>query len=325
MLTDEVKIKVKAGKGGDGLVSFRHEKYMPKGGPDGGDGGRGGNIVFIVDKDINTLNFFDARKEFEAEDGEKGKKNRSSGKNADDLILKVPRGTIIYDLSDKKKIKIKDLIKIDQKLIIVKGGNGGWGNCHFTTSTNQVPKRANPGQLGEKKALLIELRLIADVGIIGLPNAGKSTLLARISHARPKIAYYPFTTLEPNLGVAVINNFSFVVADIPGLIKDASKGKGLGDKFLRHIKRTKVLVHLLECNQKNLLDNYKTIRNELKKFSSTLLKKPEIVVVSKVDLLTERDQRRLYAQVSKLKPFFISTITGRGIRDLLYEIKKKLE
>jgi len=323
MLTDEVKIKLEAGSGGDGLVSFRHEKFKPKGGPDGGDGGKGGDIIFEVDKNINTLNFYNTRKEFKASDGQAGRKNCARGKNGHDLILKVPPGTIVYDLN--KKSKLKDLKNNKEQFLIAKGGNGGWGNHHFTTSTDQAPKKANPGQPGEKKKILLELQLIADVGLIGLPNTGKSSLLSRISQAHPKIANYPFTTLEPNLGVAQVDDFCFVVADIPGLIKGASKGKGLGDKFLRHIKRTKVLVHLLESKSKKPMQDYKIIRSELKKFSSQLITKPEIVCISKVDLLTEKKQRQLYAKVRKLKPIFISTFTSRGIKDLLYEIKKKLE
>ncbi len=324
MAKDEVTIRVKAGDGGDGLVSFRREKYVPKGGPDGGDGGRGGDVIFKVDNSLNTLVFFETRKEFYAEKGENGKIGKGTGKNGEDLILKVPPGTIIYELNGNKKNKIKDLTKNGQTYKILKGGNGGWGNCHFATATHQTPREANSGQICEKKIIVLELQLIADVGIIGLPNAGKSTLLSRISKAKPKIANYPFTTLEPNLGVVSIDNFSFVIADIPGLIEGASRGKGLGIKFLKHTKRTKVLVHLLDSQRDNLMDDYKVIRNELKKFDPQLSKKPEIVCVTKVDMIQEKDQRRLYSQVSKLKPFFISTVTGRGIKDLLYEIKKNL-
>ncbi|EKD56996.1 MAG: hypothetical protein ACD_58C00031G0006 [uncultured bacterium] len=324
MLTDEVTIKVEAGKGGDGSASFRREKYVPKGGPDGGDGGKGGDIIFKVDGNQNTLTYFNTRKSFKADDGDNGGKQKSSGKNADDLILTVPPGTIVYQIFGSAQRKILDLTEIGKDIKVAKGGIGGRGNVHFATATHQTPHEFETGKLGEKKTLKLELQMIADVGLIGLPNAGKSTLLARISKAKPKIANYAFTTLEPNLGVVDGGDFSFVAADIPGLIQGASQGKGLGHKFLRHIKRTKVLIHLIDANSLNHLKDYKDIRNELKQFSPELVNKQEIVVVSKVDSITEKDQRRIYAKVVKLKPIFLSSQTGRGIKDLLYVIKKYL-
>lgn len=325
MLTDEVIIKITAGKGGAGSISFRHEKYIPKGGPDGGDGGDGGNIILKVDKDINTLTHFDTQKDFQAENGHPGMGVKKTGKDAQDLILKVARGTIIYEKDSQGEFrKIADLTEAGQSLIVARGGKGGWGNVHFATSTDQAPRKANPGTKGQTKVLKLELRLIADVGLIGLPNSGKSTLLARITRAKPKIANYPFTTLEPNLGIATVGNYSFTVADIPGLIKGAAEGRGLGFRFLRHVRRTRVLVHLIDCQSQDILKDYQEIRQELGKFSPILLRKPEIVVISKVDTMDERAQRKLYAKVAQLKPIFISSASGSGIQDLLYEIKKRL-
>lgn len=328
MLTDEVTIKLKAGDGGNGLVSFRHEKYVPKGGPDGGDGGDGGDVIFEVNQDTNTLTYFATRKEFSAENGQNGKKTKSTGKNGNDLILFVPPGTIVFDNKNhqlNKFVRVDDLIKTNQKITIAKGGVGGRGNVHFANSIEQTPQYAEQGKVGEEKIIKLEMRLIADVGIIGLPNCGKSTLLARISKAKPKIANYPFTTLEPNLGVVSIDNFSFTAADIPGLIKNASKGKGLGHKFLKHVKRTKILVHLLDINAKNPLDDHQTIREELGEFYKPLLRKPEIVAVSKVDTADDKSQRRFYHKIQKLNPIFISAVSGRGINDLLYKIKNILK
>ncbi len=269
MLTDEATIKIIAGKGGDGLVSFRHEKYVPKGGPDGGDGGDGGDIFVICDDNTHTLSEFARKKEWRAEDGVKGKPKRQKGGQGQDLELRVPRGTV---MKIDEKI-IHDFTKIGERVLIAKGGRGGWGNVHFATATRQSPAFAKKGEPGETKTLKLELKLIADVGLIGLPNSGKSTLLARISNARPKIADYPFTTLEPNLGVVRCHEKQFVVADIPGLIEGASKGKGLGDKFLRHTERTNVLVHLIDINKEHIVQDYETIRQELALWSEKLLRK----------------------------------------------------
>lgn len=321
MLTDEVKIKVEAGKGGDGSASFRREKYIPKGGPDGGDGGDGGNIIFRVDNNQNTLTFFNTRKEFTAEDGDNGGKQKLHGKNGQDLILTVPPGTLVYGIYGQAERRLFDLTTLNQEVVVVRGGKGGRGNVHFATATHQTPHEFEVGKPGNQKTLRLELQMIADVGLIGLPNAGKSTLLARISKAKPKIANYAFTTLEPNLGVVDGGDFSFVAADIPGLIQGASQGKGLGHKFLRHTKRTKVLVHLIDANSLDPIKDYEDIRAELCEFSPELAKKSEIVVISKVDTISERTQRKLYQKVAKLKPIFISSQSGRGINDLLYAIK----
>jgi GTP-binding protein len=344
MLTDEVTIKISAGKGGDGCVSFRREKYVPKGGPDGGDGGKGGDIVIRVNPSVNTLTFFNMKKEFQAKNGENGGKNRCHGADADDLILEVPPGTIIYDFQKEKKQiednnynieseskleKIADLTKLNEKIVVAKGGRGGWGNDHFATATHQTPYEFNPGTLGQSKTIKLELRLIADVGLIGLPNAGKSTLISRISNAKPKIANYPFTTIEPNLGVVKADNeFSFTAADIPGLIEGASKGKGLGDKFLRHIKRTKMIVHIIDVNSDDLIRDYKTIRKELKAFSTELTKKNEIVVFNKIETMDRNlilDLAKKFKTKIKKNPLLISAVTGEGIKDLLYKIKDELK
>lgn len=324
MITDEVLIKVKAGDGGKGLVSFRREKYIPRGGPDGGDGGDGGNVVFQVDHNMNTLATFDMRKAFKAESGHPGATVKKHGSNGEELVLTVPAGTVISELKDGEYVEIADLTKPDQGYIIARGGKGGWGNPHFATATNRAPYVANPGTPGEEKELKLELRLIADVGLIGLPNAGKSTLLSRISKARPKIANYPFTTLEPNLGVVKVDSrFSFVVADMPGLIAGAHSGKGLGDRFLRHIARTEILVHLIDASSDDLLRDYKTIRNELKSFDNALAKKKEILVISKIDVFGD-EIPKIPSALKKVKPFYISAVTGAGVQELLFAIKKIL-
>lgn len=324
MFTDEVTIRVKAGNGGNGCVSLHREKYQPKGGPDGGDGGNGGDVIFQASNDVNTLTFFDARKEFKAQNGVQGGKNRCHGKNAEDLILNVPPGTIIYKVEDDKSIKIADLVKEGERAIVATGGRGGWGNMHFATPTHQTPMEANPGTPGEDFTLKLELRIIADVGFIGLPNSGKSTLLSRISAARPKIANYPFTTLEPNLGVVRVDNkFSFIAADIPGLIEGASKGKGLGIEFLRHVKRTKSLVHIIDITSADLMLDYNTIRAELKLFDKELAEKHEILVLNKIDLLGDQ-KPKIPAKMKKLHPILISAVSGKGIDELLYKIKELL-
>jgi len=329
MLTDEVIIKIKAGKGGNGLVSFRREKYIPKGGPDGGDGGRGGDVIFETNRDANTLTFFNSKKIFEARNGQDGMTSRCTGKDGEDLTLRIPPGTIVYkeekhEDGNQKFTKIYDLIKEGERNVIAKGGNGGWGNIHFASSVNQTPYRANKGLPGDEMTLKLELKLIADAGLIGLPNAGKSTLLSRISAAKPKIANYPFTTLEPNLGVVGYDDFSFIVADIPGLIEGASKGKGLGIKFLKHVQRTKVLVHLLDANSIDIQKDYISIRKELKAFDPELAQKKEIVVINKIDSINI-DNIKLPAKIKKLKPILISAVSGKGIKELIISIKKLLK
>lgn len=330
MFWDEVKIFVKAGNGGNGLVSFRHEKYRPKGGPDGGDGGRGGSVYFEVDPNLNTLSNYNRLKKFQAENGEDGKKGKNHGRNGEDLMLKFPQGSIVYELEDKKGShakKILDLKDQSEKLLALKGGNGGWGNCHFATSVEQAPKRANLGQPGQSKWLKIELKLIADVALIGLPNSGKSTLLSRITAAKPKIADYPFTTIVPNLGVCQVAETDFVVCDIPGLIKGASTGKGLGDKFLRHVERCRLLVHLLDINSDDLIRDYQTIRDELEDYSKKLSSKKEIIVLSKTDTLDskEADKKiKKFEEKTGKKIITISAVSGENLDKLLLEIKNNL-
>lgn len=307
MLVDEATIDLKAGNGGDGAVSFRREKYVDKGGPDGGDGGKGGDIILRSSTDLNTLNDFARLKSYKAESGQNGMKAKKYGQQGESLILKVPVGTLVYEKNSNSLLF--DFTKPDQDFIVVHGGKGGLGNFHFRSSTNQVPREFEPGQEGEEKRIRMELKLIADVGLIGLPNAGKSTLISVISKAKPKIADYPFTTIEPNLGVSNYRGKSFTVCDIPGLIEGAAQGKGLGYKFLKHISRTKVLVHLIEANS-DYKQNYETVRKEIEKFDKDLLKKKEIIVISKSELLSENKVDIKY----DLK---ISAVTHENIDKLL--------
>lgn len=322
MFIDEVEIYVKAGNGGNGVVSFRREKYIPNGGPDGGDGGRGGDIVFEVDNRVHGLSAYTSQRRFLAKNGQNGMGSNKAGKNSEDLILRVPAGTEIYE---KDQI-INDLKEEGQAYIIAKGGKGGWGNQHFATSIKQAPKWAKDGMKGESHKLRLVLKTIADIGLIGLPNAGKSTLLSVITNARPKIADYPFTTLEPNLGTYVDKESRIIIADIPGLIEGAAEGKGLGDKFLKHVERTKVLLHLLDANSSDIKNDYKVIRNELKAFSKLLTKKKEIVVLNKAEVVSEDGIDRIVKELKtlKLKPLVISAATHQGIDKLIQAVKKSL-
>lgn len=314
MLIDEAIIKVKAGRGGDGAVSFRREKYVDRGGPDGGDGGDGGSVMLECSNHVHTLSDFARLKSFKAEDGHPGEKMRRHGKNGKDLILKVPPGTLI---SENNHIVV-DLKDLGEKFVIAKGGRGGLGNVHFATSTNQTPKQFKPGTPGKEREIKAVLKLIADVGLIGLPNSGKSTLISVISNATPKIAGYPFTTLEPCLGVATYHNKKLIVCDIPGLIEGAAEGRGLGHKFLRHVERTKILVHLIDVTSLNLKKDYLMIRAELEKYSGTLAKKKEIVVLTKIDLVKKPPEDFKY-------DLAISAVSHKGIEELLSTISKKLE
>ncbi|TSC94301.1 MAG: GTP-binding protein [Candidatus Berkelbacteria bacterium Athens1014_28] len=317
-MTDEVTIKIKAGRGGDGAVSFLRQKFRPMGGPDGGDGGNGGSIIFIADNNVNTLTFFDSRKHFEAENGQDGMGKNLHGKSGSDLILKVPQGTIFY----QNKKKVADLLKVGQEFVVAKGGNGGWGNQHFASSIKQKPEWSKKGLFGEEKELKLELKLIADVGIIGLPNVGKSTLLSVISNARPKIADYPFTTLEPNLGVVKIYDKEFIFADIPGLIEGASVGRGLGDKFLRHIERTKEILILVSAESSDPVADYQTLIKELADYSKKLAKKKFLVAISKSEIIDEKRQTKIAADFKKEKisPIFFSSATSKNLDLLLKQI-----
>ncbi len=318
---DEVRITVISGHGGPGAVTFRREKSIPFGGPDGGDGGAGGSVYFVADEGINTLIDFRGKKVFKAEDGTPGAGRQLNGKDGEDQVLRVPVGTIIRN-ADTGAV-IADLKEHDQKVTIAEGGNGGRGNLNFKSATNQAPRIAQPGLPGVELNLELELKLLADLALVGLPNAGKSTLISSISAARPKIADYPFTTLEPNLGVVTLGERSFVVADIPGLIEDASEGKGLGIKFLKHIERTKALVHLVDVSwcldEYEAFEQYVTVRNELAKYSENLAHKREIVCLTKIDAMTDEEiekfQKFFEEQLDK-KVLPISGVSGKNIDNL---------
>lgn len=306
-----------------------HEKYREFGGPDGGDGGKGGNVIIMADDNLNTLYFYKTHHKLIGQNGEKGRGRKKHGKNGEDLIINVPRGTVLVE--DKTKKIIGDLSDMDE-MIIAKGGDGGFGNAHFISSTRQTPRVSELGEPGEERNITLELKMIADVGLIGLPNVGKSTLLSVVSAARPKIANYEFTTLIPNLGVIEEGTYQvetgFIAADIPGLIEGASKGKGLGDEFLRHIERTKVLVHILDAMHDDLKDDYQVIRKELKNYQIDLTDKPEIVVVNKIDAISgEELQKKLdkVQSVVKSKIITISAVAHKNLPNLLHEIEKKVK
>lgn len=319
MFIDYAEIEVTAGKGGDGAVTFRREKYVPKGGPSGGNGGEGGNIILKTDPNLFTLLDFRYKKRYRANNGEPGGSSRKDGKYGDDVIIKVPVGTIIKDAGTEKIIF--DLSKENQEVILAKGGRGGKGNSNFATPTNQAPRYSEPGKEGESLKIILELKLIADVGLVGFPNAGKSTLISTISAAKPKIADYPFTTLSPNLGIVKYKNYkSFTVADIPGIIEGAHEGKGLGLKFLKHIERTRILLFLIDITTKNYQKDYNILYNELKSYSKKLAEKKKIVSLSKSDLAGEKDLKKLAKK--KLKNadsslLIFSSATGQGVPELL--------
>ena len=354
MLTDEAKIKIQAGRGGNGVVSFRREsKGRRFGKPDGGNGGAGGSIKIVCDDHQKTLADFRRLKNFKAGNGKSGSQNKRTGNDGEDLILEVPRGTIVYEIKKSEirstksetvskfdirnskfppgKVKTTRLMRIadlkegNQEITICKGGRGGFGNAHFCTATVRAPKKRTLGSLGQKKTIFLEIKILADIGLIGLANAGKSTLLSRITKARPKIAAYPFTTLEPNLGVVKIYEKNYIVADIPGLIEGAYLGRGLGDRFLRHIERCNKLIHLIDGGSNNIVKDYRTVRNELGMFANKLLNKQEIVVISKIDTLSEKEIKSQESKLEKklaLKPIPISAATGEGIDELLRELIK---
>jgi len=326
---DYVKIRVKAGDGGSGCVSFRREKYVPKGGPDGGDGGRGGHIIFKATNRLNTLLDLKYKREYRAGKGRHGMGKKMHGKNAKDCLITVPVGTVIKD-ADNGDI-LADLDKNGDEATIAHGGRGGLGNAHFATPTRQAPRFAQEGEAGESKNLVIELKLIADVGLIGLPNAGKSTLLSVISSARPKIADYPFTTLVPVLGVVKLENYrSFVIADIPGLIEGAHRGVGLGFQFLRHIERTSILLHLIDISEMaegDPVENYRKIMRELELYSPLLIGKPQAVAGTKLDIAgNSKRLNRLsrYCKKEKIPFFTLSAISGKGVRELISYLSIRL-
>ena len=330
MFTDYVKIIVKAGNGGDGAVSFRREKYVAAGGPDGGDGGKGGNVYMEVDQDKNTLIDFRYQKKFKAENGKNGEGANKYGRSGEDLVIKVPRGTIVKDAETEKILA--DLSELGQKELILLGGRGGKGNSHFATSTRQAPRFSQEGEKGEEKELVLELKLLADVGLLGFPNVGKSTLLSVVTDATPKIADYHFTTLEPNLGVVKSEyGDSFVIADIPGIIEGASQGIGLGIQFLRHIERTRLLLHVIDVSGsegRNPVEDFNIINEELKKYSEKLSKRKQIIVANKIDSMQDE---KLYKDLEKmakekgLEIYKISAVTGKGVKELMTRVSEVLK
>ena len=318
---DQTKIYLKAGNGGSGSASFRREKFIEFGGPDGGDGGHGGSIIFIADKNLNTLIDFRYQQHLKAERGQNGKGNKKTGKSGKDLILKVPVGTQIFE--EDNNTLIEDLTKSGQKIIIAKGGKGGLGNVRFKSSTNRAPRKKTDGNIGENFWIWLQLKVIADIGIVGMPNSGKSSLLSVLTSAKPKIANYPFTTINPNLGVASYDDKEVTLADIPGLIEGAHEGIGLGDKYLRHIERCKNILHLIDITEENLFENYSKVRKELFKYSKKLTKKSEIIVFNKIDMIsdTERDKKvNIFNKKIKKKIYKISALKNEGIN----YIKKKI-
>lgn len=330
MYTDYTKIFVKSGNGGNGAISFRREKYVAAGGPDGGDGGKGGDVYFITDKDSNTLINFRYNKKFKAENGQNGSGARCNGKQGQDLYIKVPIGTVVKDAETGEIVA--DLSEEDSKELVLPGGRGGKGNTHFATSTRQAPRFAQSGEKGIEKELILELKSLADVGLVGFPNAGKSTFLSVVTDAKPKIADYPFTTLNPNLGVVKTDDEnSFVIADIPGLIEGASDGVGLGIQFLRHIERTRLILHLIDVcgfQGRNPVDDFYSINNELKNYSEKLTKKKQIIVATKLDVAQDDTLYKELEKVAKkegLEIFKISSITKQGLKELLVRVEELLK
>jgi GTP-binding protein len=328
---DEVKIFIESGKGGNGCVSFRREKFVPRGGPNGGDGGKGGDVIFECANNLNTLVDFRFQQHFKAENGESGKGSNCHGSNGKNLILKLPIGTQVFD--EDTKTLLVDMTSEGQKVVIAKGGKGGFGNARFKSSTNQAPKKALPGFPAEELELRLKLKLISDAGLVGLPNAGKSTFLAANTRAKPKIANYPFTTLKPQLGVVYIDDKElkkeFVLADIPGLIKDASQGRGLGDKFLKHVERCGVILHLIDASSENIDEDYKVIRKELESYAADLKNKPEVIALNKIDLLSldeiKEKTKVLKKAVGKNKKIFvISAVAKTGLKPVLRELYKNI-
>ena len=314
---DQAKIFVKAGDGGSGSASFRREKFIEFGGPDGGDGGRGGSIIFVTDKNLNTLIDFRYQQHFKAEKGQDGKGKKKTGKSGKDLVLKVPVGTQI--LEEDNNTLIEDLVKSEKKINIANGGKGGLGNVRFKSSTNRAPRKKTDGENGESFWIWLQLKVIADIGIVGMPNSGKSSLLSVLTSARPKIANYPFTTINPNLGVTNYNNKEVTLADIPGLIEGAHEGIGLGDKFLRHIERCKNILHLIDITNDNLLEVYSKVRKELFKYSNKLTKKKEIIVFNKIDMINDEEINKkidIFNKKIKKKIYKISALKHKGLKTI---------
>ncbi len=333
MFADSAKIFIKSGKGGDGHVSFRRELYVPDGGPDGGDGGRGGDVIFVVDKGLNTLNDFRHVRKYVAKDGQEGGKRRCHGKDGEDCIVRVPEGTVIKEAESGKIIA--DMSGDNQREVILRGGRGGQGNMHYATATMQAPKYAQPGQASQELYVILELKVIADVGLLGFPNVGKSTLLSRVTNATPKIANYHFTTLHPNLGVVDLGDGEgFVMADIPGLIEGASEGVGLGHAFLRHLERTKLLIHLVDAagtEGRDPVEDIYTINKELAAYKPELAELPQVIAANKTDLIFDQEEENPVERLKKefepqgVRVFPISAVSGQGVRELLWHVNNTLK
>ncbi|MEM9585319.1 MAG: GTPase ObgE [Pseudomonadota bacterium] len=323
---DLAKVYIRSGAGGGGSVSFRREKYIEYGGPDGGDGGAGGNVIVETVEGLNTLIDFRYQQHFFAKNGQPGMGQQRTGKTGDDIILRVPVGTEILD--EDEDTVLADMTQIGQRFIVAKGGNGGWGNLHFKSSTNQAPRRANPGQPGVERTIWLRLKLIADAGLLGLPNAGKSTFLAATSNARPKIADYPFTTLHPNLGVVGVDDVEFVIADIPGLIAGASDGKGIGDRFLGHVERCAVLLHLIDGTSDTVIEDYRTIIAELEKYGGDLAFKPRVTALNKIDALDEEERAEKLAELKSVvngPVHLMSGVSRDGVQDVLRALRSEID
>jgi GTP-binding protein len=333
MFADSAKIYIRSGKGGDGHVSFRREMFVAAGGPDGGDGGKGGDVIFEVDEGLNTLSDFRFTKKYCAGDGESGSKKRCHGKDGEDLVIKVPEGTVIKETESGKVIA--DMSHDNRRQVLLKGGRGGKGNQHYATATMQVPKYAQPGQQSMELNVTLELKVIADVGLVGFPNVGKSTLLSRVTNARPKIANYHFTTLNPNLGVVDLEGTDgFVIADIPGLIEGASEGIGLGHEFLKHIERTKVIIHMVDAAStegRDPIEDIKTINSELAAYNEELVKRPQVIAANKLDVLYGEEEEQIIKKLKDIfepqgiKVFPISAVSGQGMKELLYYVREMLD
>jgi len=323
---DEAKIYLQSGNGGPGCVSFRREKYVEFGGPNGGNGGKGGDVIFEVVDTLNTLIDFRYKQHFRAKAGENGKGDNRTGAHGEDEVIKVPVGTQIF--AEDKETLLADLLTPGERLVFLKGGDGGFGNAHYKSSTNQAPRKALPGWPGQEAAVWLRLKLIADAGLVGLPNAGKSTFLAACSNAKPKIADYPFTTLHPNLGVVKAGDTDFVIADIPGLIEGAHEGTGLGTRFLGHVERTAVLLHLVDCADDNFIENYFTIRKELEEYGGGLADKEEILAINKCDALgpeLAQEQADSLSEATGKEVHQISAVSGQGVEDVLYSLAAKVK
>lgn len=333
MFADRANIYIRSGKGGDGHVSFRKEIFVPAGGPDGGDGGKGGNLIFEVEEGLNTLSDFRFTKKYAASDGEKGGKKKCHGKDGEDLVIKVPEGTVIKDA--ESGMVITDMSHENRREVLLRGGKGGKGNQHYATPTMQAPKYAQPGQPGKELNVTLELKVIADVGLVGFPNVGKSTFLSRVTNATPKIANYHFTTLNPNLGVVDLDgNNGFVIADIPGLIEGASAGVGLGHEFLRHIERTRVLIHVVDAAStegRDPIEDIKTIHQELSAYNEELANRPTVIAANKLDALYDEDAEEIVNKLKEefepqgIKVFPISAVSGKGVKEVLYHVKGLLD